>query len=137
MGDISDGFVIAERLIQCERRLAEQEERWLAHELSEGAHASAFNAHGASPGPVEAAEETAEEIINNANDVAAEAIEGITDAGAAAVEDVTEAGEAATESTEEIAEAMSDAAESVIPEGEGEREPANVHFLHRRWGKAS
>lgn len=133
MGDFTDGMTVAERLIHCETRLAEHDARWLAHEMSEGAHAAAFDAHGQSPGPIENAEETAEAIVENANDVAEETVAAVVDVGEIAVEDITEAADNAVEATEDAAEAIADASETVVPDGEGEREPANVHFMQRRW----
>lgn len=133
MGDFADGMTVAERLIRCETRLAEHDARWLEHELSAGAHASAFDAHGQSPGPVEGAEETATAIIDHASDVAADTVEAVADAGEIVTDGIESAAEDAVEATEDAAEAIADASESVVPDGEGEREPANVHFLHRRW----
>lgn len=144
MSEFSDGFALAERLIAVERRVAEFESYKVEHELSEGAHAAAFAAHGMSPGVVSDAEETAEAILENAENVVNDGIETIGDVTDEGVETVEDAAEAATEGVTEIGddtvESVAGATESVIPEGGGEREPANVHPLHRKFnvlGKAS
>lgn len=105
------------------------------HELDAGAHAAAFNAHGASPGVVEAAEETAASILDTAletlEDAADAAVATVEAAGEGAAEGTDAAVEAVAEPVAEVATTASEPVKAVADEVKPERTPHRPHALHR------
>jgi hypothetical protein len=135
LGDLSDGFAIADRL----HALADQLNAHLAghvdHEADPGAHAAAFDAHGQSPGVVEDAEELAQAILETATEAADESIEAIQDAGTETLAVLADASETAVEVPEAVVTAPEPVAEEPEPEephSSGERAPSRSHILHRK-----
>jgi len=130
VSDFSDGAAMANQLRDIADRMDRHELSHADHELDDGAHAAAFDAHNQSPGVVEEAEQLAEDIIETAVETADAAIEGVQDAGS----EVLAAVEAAAETPADIIDdVVTPEAEESEPVSEGERAPAaRTHLLHRK-----
>jgi hypothetical protein len=135
MGEFSDGFAIAGELHLLAARLDAHLSTHVDHETDEGAHAAAFEAHGASPGVVEDAEELAAAIIETATETADEAIEAVEDVGSETLAVIADASETAVEVPSEVVGTPEPEPEPEAPEepqSAGEREPSRGHILHRK-----
>lgn len=136
MGEFSDGFAIAGELHALAARLNAHLSTHVDHETDEGAHAAAFEAHGASPGVVEDAEELAGEIIETATDTADELIEAVEDAGTETLAVIADASETAVEAPSEVVGTSEPEDEEEAPEepqSAGERPRSNrTHLLHAK-----
>ncbi len=135
MGDLGDGFAIAERFHALADELHAHLLSHTDHEADEGAHAAAFDAHGQSPGVVEDAEELAQAIIETATETADEAIEAVEDAGTETLAVIADASETAVEVPAEVVGTSEPEPEEEAPEephSENTRPPSRSHLLHRK-----
>lgn len=135
MEGFTAGMTFAEECHKLRAEIARVTQLLVEHDLSEGSHASAFSAHGASPGVVEEAEDTAAEIVEQALEIletATEtALDTIEEAGEGAAEVADTAVEAVTEPAAEVATTASEPAQAVAEEAKPERSPHRPHALHR------